>query len=188
MVTTSYGQTQTVSRFDQHHTNVNMSHFLRTRYAYWAMLGVAALLMLSGCSSTAYLGEIKQLRFTTIGRIPVIEGKINGKRAYFIIDTGASCSILNQSVSERFGFKSYVRDDVHVMALEGKAKMNHAFNCLVEVGPLRLSNVIFRTKCMDSFVSVIREQENIEIAGIIGSDIFNRYGIAINFKSNMITF
>jgi predicted aspartyl protease len=165
-----------------------MSHFLKIQYARLAMLGVAALLMLSGCAPKAYLSDIKQLRFTTIGRIPVIEGKINGKRAYFIIDTGASCSILNQSVSERFGFKSFARDDEHVMALEGQAKMNHAFNCIVEVGPLRLKNVIFRTKCMDSFVNVIQTHENIEIAGIIGSDIFNRYGIAINFRSNTITF
>lgn len=165
-----------------------MSHFLKIQHAYWAMLGFAALLMLSGCSSNAYLSEVKQLRFTTIGRIPVVEGKINGKRAYFIIDTGASCSILNQSVSDRFGFKSFVKSDEHVVALEGQARMNHAFNCLVEVGPLRLKNVIFRTKCMDNFVSVIQTHENIEIAGIIGSDIFNRYGIAINFKSNTITF
>lgn len=165
-----------------------MSYFLRKPYAHQVMLGIAVLLMLSSCMSTARLSENKQLRFTTVGRIPVVEGKINGKRAYFIIDTGASCSILNQSVSDRFGFKSFIRNDEHVMGLHGEAKINQAFNCKVEVGPLKLSNVVFRTKHMDSFVSVIQSHENIEIAGIIGSDIFNRYGIAINFKSNTISF
>jgi hypothetical protein len=166
-----------------------MSHFLKIFNARLAIPGIAALLMLSGClSTTYYIDDIPQLRFTTIGRIPVVEGKINGKRAYFIIDTGASCSILNQSVSERFGFKCFLKVDEHVVGLGGEAKMNHAFNCVVEFGPLNLKNVIFRAKQMDSFVSVIQTHENIEIAGIIGSDIFNRYGIAINFKSNTITF
>jgi hypothetical protein len=165
-----------------------MNNFLKILNARRAMFGVAALLMMSGCLTSTYVRNTNQLRFTTIGRIPVIEGKINGKRAYFIIDTGASCSILNQSVSDRFGFKSFVKIDEHVMGLGGEAKMNHAFNCHVEVGPLKLNNIVFRTKHMDSFVSVIQTHENIEIAGIIGSDIFNRYGIAINFKSNTITF
>lgn len=166
----------------------NMSYFPRISYAYRVMLGLAVLLMLGSCASTATLRENKQLRFTTVGRIPVVEGKINGKRAYFIIDTGASCSILNQSVSDRFGFKSFIKNDDHVMGLHGEAKINQAFNCTVEMGPLKLNNVIFRTKHMDSFVSVIQTHENIEIAGIIGSDIFNRYGIAINFKSNTLSF
>jgi len=51
----------------------------------------------------------------TAGRIPVIGATLNGKSAYFIIDTGASISVLNEQEAESFGFIIDTDDDLYVM-------------------------------------------------------------------------
>jgi hypothetical protein len=160
--------------------------FISIQYLTW-LPGIVVFLM-SGCVSQASLQTANQMKFFTIKHIPIIQGSINGKRAYFIIDTGASCSILNQSVADRFGFRYFATLEGSVTGLGGSTKVSRAFNYIIEFGPLRICNVIFHTRHLDDLASVIQEQENIDIAGIIGSDIFKRYEIGINYKTNTITF
>ena len=165
-----------------------MTTLLKTRHASLVLLNFTLLLLLWGCSPTAYVPNLNCMYFKTVSRIPVAEVKINGKRAFFIIDTGASCSILNESVSEHFGFRYGIKRDDHVFGLAGTAQMHRAFNCSVEFGPLDLTHTTFRTKHMDDIVSLIKQHENIEIAGIIGSDVLNHYRVAIDFKRSTISF
>jgi hypothetical protein len=140
------------------------------------------------CVPVKYKPIPGELQFKTVGLIPIVEGKINGKRAWFIIDTGASVSILNRSNARHFGFKCFDSYSVSVVGFGGESKMNEAFNCKVEFGPLLLKNISFRARHMNDLTDVIRQHENIEIAGIIGADVFNRYKIAIDFKKSTISF
>jgi hypothetical protein len=158
------------------------------RYVKWLVISAAIMPLMYGCLPTKSSNAVSQLKFITIKHIPVVEGRINGKRAYFIIDTGASCSILNQSVADRFGFKFFAAVNGNVAGFGGTAKISQVFNCVIEFGPLRIGNVPFHTRQMDDLASVIWDQEFIEIAGIIGSDIFKRYEIGIDYKTNTITF
>lgn len=148
---------------------------------------VTLLFLLFGCAPTSYL-TINQLHFQTIARIPVVEGAINGKRAYFIIDTGASVSILNEAEAKHFGFKFRPGTNQSISGFNGRTKINQAFNCIVEVGPVKVSYITFHTKCLKEVADIIWQNEQIEIAGIIGSDIFALYNITINFKNKTISF
>jgi hypothetical protein len=165
-----------------------MIKFISIQYLTWLALPGIVVFLMSNCASQASLQAVSEVKFITIKHIPVIQGRINGKRAYFIIDTGASCSILNQSVADRFGFKYFATLEGNVAGFGGSAKVSQAFNCVIEFGPLRIGNVIFHTRHLDDLAAVIQEQEHIDIAGIIGSDIFRRYKIGINYKTNTITF
>jgi hypothetical protein len=151
------------------------------------LIAIAVIFALTSCAATNSL-EIEHLNFRKIGRIPVVEGKINGKKAYFIIDTGASVSILNDVAADHFGFRSIAVRNQSVLGLGGQAKLNDAVHAVVEFGPLRLNGITFRTKHMADFVAMIKEIENIEIAGIIGGDVFDRYNITIDFKKCRILF
>jgi hypothetical protein len=140
-----------------------------------------------GCLPAKY-HDVSKIRFFQVGKIPVIQGKINGKSAFFIIDTGASCSILNESAALRFGFGSYALGDYHLTGLGGNAKINQAINCTVEIGPLTITHRKFRARDLDELAQIIKRDENIEIAGILGSDILNQYGLTIDFKHSLICF
>lgn len=141
-----------------------------------------------GCSSTQFSGNTGYLHFTTIARIPVIEARINGKDAWFIIDSGASCSLLNESAAEHFNFKFNGLLNEHVHSLNGDAKLNRATNCKIDLGPLRISHHMFHTKEMGAIVSAIEEREDITISGIIGADILRQFKITLDFGNNVLLF
>ena len=165
-----------------------MSPFSITREARFCAIQFVMVILLCGCISPRNTNAINQMFFRTVGRIPVVEGKINGKCAYFIVDTGASVSILNQSVSDHFGFNYIVKVDQNILGLGGQARLNEATNCNVEFGSLKLNGIVFCTKPLSDFVAFIRQRENITVAGIIGADVFTRYNITIDFKTQMISF
>jgi hypothetical protein len=154
------------------------------RYAIYLM----CFLILVGCSASRKGKTTSVLHFRTVGQIPVIEGTINGKRAFFIVDTGASCSILDESVSERFDFNFIVKTNSNVYGLGGQANINQAFDVVVKIGPLTINHRKFRTKRLDYLTSVINRNEGVKIAGLIGSDILNYYNVAINFRNGTLSF
>jgi len=123
-----------------------------------------------------------------MGMIPVIEGRINGKRAYFIVDTGASCSLLNEQAAHRYGFQYRARSEEQVVGLNGQAKINLAFDYDVQLGPVHLKQAVFRTRHLAELANIIRINDHIDIAGIIGADILKRYGMVIDFNSNTVCF
>jgi predicted aspartyl protease len=130
----------------------------------------------------------QSINFFSIAHIPVIEGRINGKTAYFIIDTGASCSILNESVATYYGFKTMVILDEHLMGLNGAAKIKTAYNYSITLSSLKIKALTFRTRKIDELVDVIKNNESIVIAGIIGSDVLKKYQMGIDFRTNKISF
>jgi hypothetical protein len=148
---------------------------------------VAIIIFLSwGCSPHTFAPDIEQIRFFQLGHIPVAQGKINGKLAYFIIDTGASCSILDEELATRYGFKLIMQGGHDVLGLGGQAKLKLIRDCLVEIGPLKFSN--FHSKPLGYLTSVIQEDKAVCISGIIGADVLNRYSLKIDFRNNLLCF
>jgi hypothetical protein len=143
------------------------------------------LMMLLGCMAPAQLipGCVS---FRTVNKIPVVEGKINGKRAYFIVDTGASISILNETEASRFGFKFFTPQDIEVHGLSGQAEINEATHCEVEFGSLKIRGLKFHTKKLNEVVRAIHENEAVEIAGIIGANVIDFYGVTIDYRNRKI--
>ena len=165
----------------------NLSLQCRKRYA----IGCAMLLLLSACIAPTplQLNVPEAIKFRTIKNIPVLEGRINGRPAFFIIDTGASVSILNESESKRFGFRCIDAEGYSVHGLDGgQSSMNEAVNCQVELGALKLRGVKFHTKRLGNVVNVISQNEKIRITGIIGANVIDHYKIIIDYKNRTISF
>jgi hypothetical protein len=152
------------------------------------LLAIAFIPIVLGCVSLPIGDNADYLRFMTIGRIPVVEGMINGKRARFIIDTGASCSLLDESASEYFDFKFRALPDENVTGLSGESKLKRALDCVILLGPLQLRHHIFKTQDMLSIVSIIERNEHIVVSGIIGADILDKYQITIDFRNKVLLF
>jgi hypothetical protein len=167
-----------------------MSHSTQPRRTRALILFFAIVMMTSACAPALYSDATSSPRvpFTTIGMIPVIEGKINGKRAFFIVDTGASCSLLNEAAAHRYGFKYRARSEEQVIGLNGQAKINLAFDYQIQLGPVNLKQAVFRTRHLSELANIIRVNDHIDIAGIIGADILKRYGMVVDFNSNTVFF
>jgi hypothetical protein len=165
-----------------------MSHSIKTRGAQ-ALIILVLTAMTWACAPAAYPdAQAPRVPFTTIGMIPVIEGKINGKRAFFIVDTGASCSLLNEQSAKYYGFKYRPRSDEQVYGLNGQAKINLAFDYEIQLGTISIKQAVFRTRHLSELATIIRQNDHIDIAGIIGADILKRYGMTIDFNTNTVCF
>ncbi|MBL0743144.1 retropepsin-like aspartic protease [Chryseolinea lacunae] len=133
----------------------------------------------------------QRVRFQPYGRIPVIEAKLNGKPAFFIVDTGASVSILNEQAARHFGFRIATEgmyEAVEVTGFNGTSTMHHAGRCILEIGDLQIRSLRFKSRDMSDFSSVFFDQERIRIAGILGADMLTQYNMTIDFGTKTLVF
>lgn len=151
--------------------------------------------VLSGCSfSETYRtsAEYCFIPFRTIGRqIPVVEALLNGEKAWFIIDTGASFTLLNASEADRFGF--FVREHpshqkTEVSGLGGKLTLHETFACRIELGPLEIRHFPWKSGNINLLSAKILIHEKVRIAGILGSDLLSKYGINVNYDTQTISY
>lgn len=57
-------------------------------------------------------------KFVTVDKIPIVKGKINGKDALFIIDSGSSISVIDALQLESYGLKES-DDTTNITAIYG---------------------------------------------------------------------
>jgi hypothetical protein len=74
------------------------------------------------------------------------------------------------------------------MGLNGTAKIKMAYDYSIALSSLKIKGLIFRTRKIDELVDVIKNNESISIAGIIGSDVLKKYQMGIDFRTNKISF
>ncbi len=131
----------------------------------------------------------QSIRFKRIaGRIPVISATLNGKPAYFIIDTGASVSVLNEPEAENYGFTVGVSNDINVTGFAGSSNVRRVGNYTLQVGTLKITHIRFSCKNINDLVRAVYQNENIKISGILGSDVFAQYRMQIDFMTQTISF
>src|SRR5690606_10877900 len=121
------------------------------------------------------------------GTIPLVLVRLNGKRAYFIVDTGASVSILNEQDARYFGFRVRMEDKAMV-GFGGMTGLNRVVSSTVEIGALTLKDFPFACQNLDHIAEVFEEHNSIKVAGVIGSDIFRKYGVNINYRDRTLSY
>lgn len=129
--------------------------------------------------------------FRMVNRIPVVSGRINGKPAWFIIDTGASVSVLNAGEAKHFGF--HVANTVYhpvrsINGLGGRSNVYEVSECDLAIGQLPLKYIAWHSQDMQALFQAIYDNENIRIAGIIGSDVLSKYHIGIHYNKLALSY
>ncbi len=161
------------------------------RSALQAALLLSVLWSCSPVHTARHEPAVRSVNFYTVGKIPIIKTRLNGKQAYFIVDTGASVSILNETEAEYYGF-TVMNADVYatteVMGFNGSAPTGRVNTCTIEIGDVAIKYGNFRSKNMQDFAYILQKNENIRLAGILGADLMNRYSMSINFMDKTISF
>lgn len=115
---------------------------------------------------------------------PLVKGMINDKVAYFLIDTGASFSLLDIEKSRNFGFT--------ILSKAGKAVgFGNAQSFLYDVGNIKVElNQIplyyFLVGDISASRESIRNITGIEIDGIIGAPTITESEMIIDLNDNII--
>ena len=122
---------------------------------------------------------------------PIVVGTLNGKKAYFLIDTGSSISMLNSSDKRKFRFdlkelqlKDYALSGLHS---QRRGKVEVALNIEMLLGNQKIY-CNFIAFDLTTIVRAIHSGTGIHINGIIGSDLMKNYGFVINYVEEKISF
>ena len=122
---------------------------------------------------------------------PIVMGELNGKRAYFLIDTGSDLTILNLKAARKYGFKirSARAGKYKISGLDSEHRGRFLLASRAELilggRSMRGSYKVFD---LSHIVKSIMDDTGIRITGIIGSDLMKKRKFVIDYEAEEISF
>lgn len=147
-------------------------------------LMVPLLLLLVGCLPVNQIGSVN---IDTACNICIVEGEINGRKTYFIMDTGAGITTIDINQAKHFGFTTMPCDMAVGAFNNNVAPLEEAMG----IKSMTINNVDFAGDIvyatnMSNLVKHILQCANKRISGIIGVPNIKKHGLVIDFtKSRM---
>jgi hypothetical protein len=121
----------------------------------------------------------ESIKFSIPEQLPIINVTINGKKAKLLLDTGASSSLIDSNLAEKYGFSVYNLIDMDVNGIGGSQKLYHTKG--VEVYYLEQPMYV-RFKSTD--LRDIRLQ--LGIVGVVGTDYLQQHEMVIDYKNKVL--
>jgi hypothetical protein len=129
------------------------------------------------------------IKLASFSKLPLIKGSINGKEAYFIIDSGATVTVLNSNMADEFGFRVEEDLDGEAAGYGGKAHFMKAAAVTIKTDTgIELWAPDIKAQDLSPIVNAVKNNENVTVSGIIGTNIIKKYEFIINFKDYTINF
>jgi predicted aspartyl protease len=128
-------------------------------------------------------GRPRRVQFEITNNLVILRGSINSSKPLdFILDTGASTSVINDSRAKELGLK-----------LEGKTDANTQGGSIeasfVKGVSLNLSGVEFPEMTLAAIrLSGLEAGLGRKVDGILGYEVFNRFVVEIDYVSRVVTF
>lgn len=116
----------------------------------------------------------------------LIKCEINNIKGDFIIDTGASNSCIDYKKSEKFNIKFEISNESATSATNKIKKLFISKNNKIKIDDWFLEDYDLILFDMKQVIDTIVSQCDVEIDGIIGSDILKKGKAIINYKLNKI--
>lgn len=160
----------------------------------YRVLFITTACIFNGCSPSEYRATSENyhvIPFYTIGeKIPVIKATLNEKSAWFIVDTGASVTLLNATEAKHFGFSMRaVRGEMgELTGFADRLTLSATSFCRLTIGNLKIGQRAYRSHEMSALFAMIESTEKMKIAGILGSDILARYGMSVNYELKTLSY
>lgn len=114
-----------------------------------------------------------------------VELTINNKKGYFLIDTGAGVSLLDISKSKYYNFDYYTNRNTYLIGISGE-KLNRFYikKCYIYYQDNRIDT---KFSGLDfSLFNLNKENKQIQIIGILGTDILKYNNAVIDYSNNVL--
>lgn len=122
------------------------------------------------------------VKFISSNKVPIVQGEVNGQKVFWIIDTGASYSILDVSLSNTLDFKLEVSSSQDEIAGVGGVVFPQSTSQVrAKLGGVEL-DITFKAQDLSAVRRAIQNTTGINIAGVLGSDWMTRNDIIVDYK------
>ena len=125
----------------------------------------------------------KSIRNTTLIIMPF---KINNKIYNFIIDTGASMSMINECIIEELNAE-LLEKGKPAYGIDGEIKESKATRLNLEYEG-KSYNCLFNVQNVTPFVKNVKDETGVEVAGLIGNNFLMQHECCIDFMNQKIMF
>ena len=108
----------------------------------------------------------------------IVEGQVNGKSAYFLIDTGASVGLIDKEKKKKYGLKEGFRYHGTLIGAGGEIKDVKHCDTFVELEGKTIPQFLLAD--ISNVVKSIKRETDIEILGIISLPQMKIVGLGID--------
>lgn len=116
----------------------------------------------------------------------IVEGVVNGKKAYFLLDTGASIGMYNENKAKKYGLVKGRLFNGQLVGGGGKMKTTYISNTPTSVNGRMISQFVMSD--IEQIVESIRQQTGKEILGIISLSQMKMAHISLDLDDNLIIY
>lgn len=118
--------------------------------------------------------------------LPIVEGTLNGKKVFFLLDTGASVSMLDETQANKYGFFTKKGEDISIGGYGGvTTEVSEVSKAEIYLGSEKL-NKSFLGKDIGYLIKAIHSNTGYSIVGIVGNDNISSERFVIDFKNKVI--
>lgn len=142
------------------------------------------LVLLFSCTPAVQLGTYD---IDTSCDLCIVEGEINGRKTYFLMDTGAGITTLDINQSKHFGFSS-AQTDIRVGGFNNNvAAIQQAIGIdSIRIREINITSDIIYTTNMYNLVKHIELCSRKKISGIIGVPTIRQHRLVIDLTNNKL--
>ena len=128
----------------------------------------------------------KSVALFNAGDYLMLECKLNGKLAYFMIDTGASFTVLHSRSSKQYDFQVLERKGQQTTGFGGNNQsVAIALDASLDIGGQHIA-MGFLSQDLSKIARLVHNESKVRIAGIIGSDLLKRLGCRLDLQNKTL--
>ena len=150
------------------------------KYLLVILLGqLQALVIAQGYDQLSILGKATK---------PIVTATLNGKEAYFLLDTGSDITILNANEQDNYGFNTFKKHHANrrVASLGSTMQdLRNTFNVKLMLGNQKIVQHVYAYD-LSNIVKSIAAKFRVDIVGIIGSDVMRKYNFKIDYQYGVV--
>ncbi len=117
---------------------------------------------------------------------PIIEMTLNNKKTWVLLDTGTDISILNIKSKDKYGFSTFLKNELKVPGFgSDNNQLHRATNAHLKFGNKQLKNPMFAFD-ITNIVESIQARTGKRITAIIGTNMMRAYGFVIDMGNGTV--
>lgn len=143
--------------------------------------------LLGGCVSqqSAIKVERPMVDFEIHGNMLIVEGYVNQKWAKFIVDTGASISLLDYNQSKKYKFDYFINTQSRLTGFGGRSRLMNTSEISFKLKGISDQGSNFLASDL-SGINRALSKSNQRVLGILGSDFLKAHGAIIDYQLRRI--
>lgn len=143
------------------------------------VLVVSIAIIINGVEDNRKKDAISFREALDLAGLPIITFKIQDKKLHFVLDTGATKSILNAKIANKLAAK--LEGDSKIVGIEGTTR-----ECSYTTLSLTYKDKVYEEKFsvldMSSTFKEIKNMYGVTLHGVLGSSFMEKYKYVLDFK------